>query len=53
MLANTSPEHGGRHVAIATLLLRLMQDVQHDALSPAQSIPDVRNPLVSRRRIIS
>ena len=27
MLANASPEHGGRHVPIATLLLRLMQDV--------------------------
>jgi len=42
MLAHATPQHGRRHVPIPALLLRLMQNVQHNSLFPGQPVADVR-----------
>jgi hypothetical protein len=43
VLAHASPQDGRRYVAIPALFLRLMQNVQDNALLASQSIANVRN----------
>ena len=41
IFAHATPEHWGGHVVIASFLLRLVEDVQHDPFLARQAIADV------------
>src|SRR5690606_9505644 len=48
VLADPSPQHGRRHVAIAALLLRLMKHVQDDALLMGEPVANVGQDVFER-----
>src|SRR5262245_57886297 len=48
VLADAAPEHHGRHVAAAPLFLRLVQNVEHDALLAREAVADVGHEILDR-----
>ena len=47
MLADPAPQHGGGHVVVAAFLLRLVQDIEHDAFLARQAVANVRDIVVT------
>jgi hypothetical protein len=41
VLDDPAPEHGGRHIPTAALLLCFVQDPQHDALRAGEAVANV------------
>jgi hypothetical protein len=42
VFADPAPEHGGRDVAIASLLLGIVQDLEHDTFATREAVANVR-----------